>query len=166
MKKFKEHIIGLNLSERGKQTHLSNACRWNMPDVLEALLEVFEEKIDTTFDEGELFKIAALQEHIEILTILIDYYKKTQLDCFDKESLEYKFAKRKLGNVIEDVLESYTVSDKVMDILKDYLPKEEDSGDTDDDLDDYLEYLSLDPHHIPDEKNAEDSASLVGDVNK
>src|SRR6476619_816459 len=155
---MKTRIRDLNLSESGKQGCLFKYCSKNLPEQLEEFLEVYQEKgekINILFYEVLLFGFASSRGYSEVLNILLNYYEKTQLDDLCKDSHEYKFAKHKLGSIIEDVFDTYTVSDKIMDALKEYMPKEE-SSDTDDDLDDYLEYLSLSSDHIFEEGDVKD----------
>lgn len=139
MKEFKEQMLELNLSLKQKQQFLFMACKDESPQTLQDFLDTYDEKIDITFGDGGLFKFAMAWGHLEILKTLISYYEKTQLKDLDKESIEYKYAVHKLETIIDDMIEEQTLSDEVLEVVKNYIPHEEVS-DTEDNLEDLLPY--------------------------
>lgn len=168
MKTFEEQVMGLVSSGYDKKDLIYDACNFNNPDSLQKILnicsDIYDEKVDITFDDGKLFSFAIAWEHTEVLSTLIDYYQKTQLNDLDKESLTYKYAKHKLEVIIADTLEAHTVSDKVLEIIKDYIPQEE-ATDAEDDLEDELADLSLQHDQLMHQEE-QVHTDIVGSIDK
>jgi len=161
MKRDREEMSGFNLSALQKEhSLLYMLCDNDSTENLKNFLDTHEKKIDITFDDGGLFSFAMVWERMEVLRSLIDYYKQTQLNCLNQESLEYKYAKHKLEVIISDVLEAHTLPDKVLEVVRDYIPLEAVS-DTEDDIED----LSLRHDELI---NAEQyyHADIIGTINK
>jgi len=89
MKTFEEKILELNLSDTDRKNLLRAFCDKKHSETLTEFLNIYGEKIDITFDDGELFRFAIAWEHTEVLSTLIDYYQKTQLNDLNKENLAY-----------------------------------------------------------------------------
>lgn len=124
-----------------KNRLLSNYCRWNdNKSVMELLNQSLD--IDLTYNDNIYFRLAFKNNNVEMLNSLLEYYEKTQLEV-DTNSLEYKIAKHKLQTILQDAINSFDVSKEMQVILDKYLPKEEDSNQELDDLEDIqLPYFS------------------------
>ena len=71
-----------------------------------------------------------------MLNTLIKYYERNQLQG-DSNSLEYKVAKHKLQQILQDAVNTFTPSKEIQELLEKYLPKEEDS-DPEQELEDII----------------------------
>ena len=60
-----------------------------------------------------------------MLNFLLKYYEQTSLEG-DSNSLEYKVAKYKLQQILQDAVNTFTPSKEIQEVLEKYLPKEED----------------------------------------
>ena len=113
---------------------LSNYCGWDQSGNVDRILNQYTD-IDLTYDNNIYFKLAIKHNNTKILGILLEYYEKTQLKG-DSNSLEYKVAKHKLQTVLQDAINSVDISEEMQVVLDKYLPKEEDSDQELDDLED------------------------------
>ena len=107
--------------------------------------------LDLTYYEGDYFVIAVKDNNIEILMMLLKYYRKHKLQG-DSNSLEYKVAKYKLIEVLKNALNwvGYCISDEMKNILSQYIPIEEDS-ESEQDLEELDELIRLKPSYIHDQ---------------
>jgi len=124
-----------------KNRLLSNYCRWNdNKSVMEVLNQNLD--IDLTYNDNVYFRLAFKNNNVEMLNSLLDYYEKTQLQG-DSNTLEYKVTKHKLQQVLQNAINSVDISKEMQIVLDKYLPKEEDSDQELDDLEDIqLPYFS------------------------
>ncbi|MDF2965648.1 MAG: hypothetical protein K0Q51_1036 [Rickettsiaceae bacterium] len=99
---------------------LHNYCRWNEPKEVKKQLLEFSEGIDLTNEDGELFHLAIAHDYPEVLRVLVDYYEKNQMQG-DPNSLQYKYAKRKLHDIFQEAVKGHGInSDEIREILAKY----------------------------------------------
>lgn len=91
--------------------------------------------IDVTYDNGVFFDFTISKNNLDMLNSLLEYYEKTQLQG-DSNSFEYKVAKHKLQQILQNAANTFNLSKEVQAVLDKYLPKEEDSDQELDDLED------------------------------
>ena len=142
-----------NMKNKELYSTLYDCCRWNMPDKFSQLLDKNIKDIDLTHDEGLFFRMAISHNMKEILNILLQHYEKTQLSS-DPETLEYKFSKHKLINILQDAVDAHDVSNEIQEILKPYIltgESDEDSNREIDDFDDLSLALDTEKENLSDE---------------
>lgn len=104
---------------------LFHYCRWNeIKSVISRLKE--KRDIDLTYDEGCYFRCAIQHNNTEILNVLLDYYRETQLDnCSFDERMDRK---EKLQEILQSAVDQiyYNISDEIMAILKPHLDYDKD----------------------------------------
>ncbi|MCA9749417.1 MAG: hypothetical protein KC414_09950, partial [Romboutsia sp.] len=102
---------------------LSNYCRWNQSENAIRIMNE-DQNIDIKHKDGEVFLFAIENNNPTILNGLIKYYEKNQLKG-DFESIEYKVAKHKLQQILQDAVNTFTPSKEIQEVLEKYLPKED-----------------------------------------
>lgn len=108
-------------------------ARWNSPDRLENLFDD-NTNIKLTYDTyDEPLGMAISHGYIKVLEILLNHYHKYKLNG-NPESVEYKFAKHQLLDIIEKSL-PYTDDPKVLEMINPYCSTEDDESDRASDLD-------------------------------
>jgi hypothetical protein len=88
---------------------LWHLCQWNLCPKVARILKC-NKKLDLTYSEGEYFMFAMKYNNIEMLDMLLKYYRKTKLKE-DDNSVEYKVA-----NII--LLKSFGVFCPIATFLK------------------------------------------------
>jgi len=143
---------------------LSNYCRWNQNENVIRVLNEYP-NIDIKHKNGEVFMFAIQNNNIEMLNMLLEYYKKIQLQG-DYERLEYKVAKYKLQEILKDAIAMFDISKEVQEVLDKYIPKEEgsDSEQELDDIEDFMGFNSPEIIHnqIEHNENHDQSLDLIG----
>jgi len=124
---------------------LSNYCRWNQSENAIRIMNE-DQNIDIKHKDGEVFLFAIENNNPTILNSLIKYYEKNQLKG-DFESIEYKVAKHKLQQILQDAVNTFTPSKEIQEVLEKYLPKEEDVN-SEQDLSDFENLLGFDTKEI------------------
>lgn len=106
-------------------TKLSNYCSWDQTENLDRILSQ-NVGIDLTYNNGIYFRLSIKHNNTKTLNSLLQYYEQTNLKG-DFESIEYKVAKHKLQQILQDAINTFTPSKEIQEVLEKYLPKEEDS---------------------------------------
>ena len=116
-------------------TKLSNYCSWDQTENLDRILSQ-NVGIDLTYNNGIYFRLSIKHNNTKILNSLLQYYERTNLKGYF-ESIEYKVAKHKLQQILQDAVNTFTPSKEIQELLEKYLPKEEDS-DPEQELEDII----------------------------
>jgi hypothetical protein len=116
-------------------TKLSNYCSWDQTENLDRILSQ-NVGIDLTYNNGIYFRLSIKHNNTKTLNSLLQYYEQTNLKG-DFESIEYKVAKHKLQQILQDAINTFTPSKEIQEVLEKYLPKEEDS-DSEQELEDII----------------------------
>lgn len=127
---MKNKTTNLDLSLSEKKDFLYDYCRMNKPELLAKILESSTEVMSITFEDGILFNIAISNKLYNVLNILLDYYKTTQLQS-DTETIEYKLAQHKLTNILQEAINSYDISPTIQNLLKPYVNTNDDDSEQD-----------------------------------
>lgn len=121
-------------------TKLSNYCSWDQTENLDRILSQ-NVGIDLTYNNGIYFRLSIKHNNTKTLNSLLQYYEQTNLKG-DFESIEYKVAKHKLQQILQDAINTFTPSKEIQEILEKYLPKED--VDSEQDLNDLEDLLGFD----------------------
>jgi len=116
-------------------TKLSHYCSWDQTENLDRILSQ-NVGIDLTYNNGIYFRLSIKHNNTKILNSLLQYYERTNLKGYF-ESIEYKVAKHKLQQILQDAVNTFTPSKEIQELLEKYLPKEEDS-DPEQELEDII----------------------------
>jgi len=123
-----------------KEKLLSDYCRWDDSNsVIKLLKQNFI--IDLTYNDGIYFRLSIKHNNIKMLNSILQYYEQTNLKG-DSNSLEYKVAKYKLQQILQDAVNTFTPSKEMEVVLEKYLPKEEDVN-SEQDLSDFENLLGF-----------------------
>ena len=123
-----------------KEKLLSDYCRWDDSNsVIKLLKQNFI--IDLTYNDGIYFRLSIKHNNIKMLNSLLQYYEQNNLKD-DSNSLEYKVAKYKLQQILQDAVNTFTPSKEMEVVLEKYLPKEEDVN-SEQDLSDFENLLGF-----------------------
>ena len=95
------------------------------------LLEEYPDKIDIAFNEGLLFRIAINRESLDLLNILLDFYKTTKLSG-DPETIEYKLAYYQLKSMLQDAADAHDVPPEIQKVIGPYLAADAENEDEQD----------------------------------
>ena len=95
------------------------------------LLEEYHDKIDIAFNEGLLFRIAINRESLDLLNILLDFYKTTKLSG-DPETIEYKLAYYQLKSMLQDAADAHDVPPEIHKVIGPYLAADAENEDEQD----------------------------------
>ena len=142
---------------------------WNAAEKFQEKLESSEEIIDIFYNDCEFLKIAIENNHTEILNIIIKYYEEKHLRG-DPESFEYKCAKQKLLDGVENAIDStLRLTLDAKEILKEYIKTDEDDQSVRGlEEEEVPVFDEADPvEGVVESKTYEDSkeeASLIGDL--
>lgn len=99
-----------------------------------------EDDLDLLEDEGDLFYKASKHKDGKILKELLKHYVETKLSG-DPESYEYKLAKQKLIEVVDDILCSHIKpSEEAMKLFAPYMPEDDDVDSRADELADINDF--------------------------
>lgn len=112
---------------KNKKIHsnLSDYLSLNQFERAKKVLEDYPNDIDVTYSDGIFFLFVIEENNLSMLNTLIKYYERNQLQG-DSNSLEYKVAKHKLQQILQDAVNTFTISKEIQEVLEKYLPKEED----------------------------------------
>ena len=102
-------------------------CCWNEVEQLHKFLKT-NESINLVCKNGRAFCIAICNEYIGILVLLLQHYHRQKLEG-NPLSEEYKTAKQKLNEIIQDGVESSNISEEMREIVKPYIVEEDDPND-------------------------------------
>lgn len=116
-------------------TKLSNYCSWDQTENLDRVLSQNTD-IDLTYNDGIYFRLSIKHNSIKMLNSLLQYYEQNNLKG-DSNSLEYKVAKYKLQQILQDAVNTFNPSKEIQEVLEKYLPKEADS-DSEQELEDII----------------------------
>ena len=97
----------------------SAACSWNNPEMLKGLLEEYGNLINLLEEEGDCFRLAIARKSKTMLSLLLKHYTKHHL-YHPTESAQYKLAKVKLKETLEEIIDCDTPQD-MLEILQPYL---------------------------------------------
>jgi|GEM_PF-3911884 len=141
---------------------LSNYCRWNQSENAIRIMNE-DQNIDIKHKDGEVFLFAIENNNPTILNNLIKYYEKNQLKG-DFESIEYKVAKHKLQQILQDAVNTFTPSEEIQEVLEKYLPKEEDVNSEQDlsDIENLLGFGTEEIHPQIEENNTTTNVVISG----
>jgi hypothetical protein len=123
----------MNKIQEQKHWRLLDFCSSNWPDKVQKLLDENIGEIDVMYDHGSFFRLAIARNSVKLLDILLKYFEKTKL----QEEQARLIMQHKLGDILEEALKSYEVSDEMNEILKPYLW--EDDSDSEQDLRDIID---------------------------
>ena len=141
---------------------LSNYCRWNQSENAIRIMNE-DQNIDIKHKDGEVFLFAIENNNPTILNSLIKYYEKNQLKG-DFESIEYKVAKHKLQQILQDAVNTFTPSKEIQEVLEKYLPKEDIDSEQDlSDLENLLGFGTEEIHPQIEEHTTNINVDLSGD---
>lgn len=118
---------------------LSIYCQFGRLEKVKNELANPEDDLDLLECDGSLFRIAARYEDGKILSKLLKHYKKTKLSG-DPESYEYKFAKKELIDVVEDIIDLEIASEESMKLLEPFMPEDDDANSRADELADVSDF--------------------------
>jgi len=107
------------------------------------LFRDYHDDIDLTFDDGLVFDIAIARESVDLLKVLLDFYRETKLQD-DPKSLEYKLAYIQLRHMLDDALETHSVRSSIKEVISPYLTNDEES-DNEQDLEGFDDVYTVDP---------------------
>lgn len=110
-----------SMSKENEQ-ELLDYSRWNSTDRVIELLNI-DPKLDLLYREGKVFRWPVDEGNIEMLTALIEYYKKHKLNG-DKNSAEYLDNLDALHKVMDEVESRYEITDAVREVIGEYLSEE------------------------------------------
>ena len=99
--------------------------RYISSDKSQKIYDLLNENPNTPIAYEEPIGMSISHGYIEVLNILLKHYEKTKLNG-NPESIEYKYAKRQLFEIIEEAL-PYADDPKILEIIKPYCAPEEDS---------------------------------------
>jgi len=149
--------------DRNDIMKLAHYCQKGLEGSVKAFLDNIPYKLDLTAENGEVIAQALTGKSVKITNMVLDYYDQKILSC-DRESMEYKLAKHKLYNVINEVLDSYPVRSEIESIISSrYLTDSFGSSDVNSDLDDF-DFSSDDTSYEP--YNSLDSSLSTENINK
>lgn len=146
-----------------KEKLLSDYCRWDDTNsVIKLLKQNFI--IDLTYNDGIYFRLSIKHNNIKMLNSLLQYYEQTSLKG-DSNNLEYKVAKYKLQQILQDAVNTFTISKEIQEVLEKYLPKEEDVNSEQDlsDLENLLGFDTKEIQHSIEEDTTNINVDLSGD---
>ncbi len=107
---------------------INDEAQWIRDELSDA--ERSGESVDLLWQEGKLFHFACMSSSPEVLNILLKYYEDHNLKG-ESDSYEYLSAKKKLMDVVQDILYSHiTPSEEVMKVLQPYTYPEDKDGDS------------------------------------
>ncbi|BBB57756.1 hypothetical protein MPCS_01767 (plasmid) [Candidatus Megaera polyxenophila] len=145
-----------------KEKLLSDYCRWDDSNsVIKLLKQNFI--IDLTYNDGIYFRLSIKHNNIKMLNSLLQYYEQNNLKD-DSNSLEYKVAKYKLQQILQDAVNTFTPSKEMEVVLEKYLPKEEDVNSEQDlsDFENLLGFGTEEIHPQIEEHNTTTNVALSG----
>ena len=152
---------------KNKKIHsnLSDYLSLNQFERAKKVLEDYPNEIDVTYSDGIFFLFVIEENNLSMLNTLIKYYERNQLQG-DSNSLEYKVAKHKLQQILQDAVNTFTPSKEIQEVLEKYLPKEEDVN-SEQDLSDLENLLGFDTketqHSIEEDTTNTFNVDLSGD---
>ncbi len=152
---------------KNKKIHsnLSDYLSLNQFERAKKVLEDYPNDIDVTYSDGIFFLFVIEENNLSMLNTLIKYYERNQLQG-DSNSLEYKVAKHKLQQILQDAVNTFTPSKEIQEVLEKYLPKEEDVN-SEQDLSDLENLLGFDTketqHSIEEDTTNTFNVDLSGD---
>ena len=154
-------------------TELSHLCQWNSPSRIKKFLELDRiEPLDVTDNEGKLFKIAVAYGFTEVLSTLINFYRKS--NGMDEESIDLndvnkfykiKSAEQKINGIFEDIIDmGLPLTDEIKEIMAPYIHEHE-VTDSDRDIDDDIDF-SNDFCDIPDLEDSNNTISQLTETSE
>lgn len=151
---------------KNKRIHsnLSDYLSLNQFERAKKVLEDYPNDIDVTYSDGIFFLFVIEENNLSMLNTLIKYYERNQLQG-DSNSLEYKVAKHKLQQILQDAVNTFTISKEIQEVLEKYLPKEEDVNSEQDlsDLENLLGFDTKEIQHSIEEDTTNINVDLSGD---
>jgi len=149
---------------KNKKIHsnLSDYLSLNQFERAKKVLEDYPNEIDVTYSDGIFFLFVIEENNLSMLNTLINYYERNQLQG-DSNSLEYKVAKHKLQQILQDAVNTFTPSKEIQEVLEKYLPKEEDVNSEQDlsDIENLLGFGTEETHQFE-----EHTTDISGDLNE
>jgi hypothetical protein len=145
-------------------SNLSDYLSLNQFERAKKVLEDYPNEIDVTYSDGIFFLFVIEENNLSMLNTLINYYERNQLQG-DSNSLEYKVAKHKLQQILQDAVNTFTPSKEIQEVLEKYLPKEEDVNSEQDlsDLENLLGFDTKETQHSIEEDTTNINVDLSGD---
>lgn len=128
-----------------KHIILADYVSWDDTKKVSDMLNRYK-NIDLVYDDGIYFKLSIKHDNIKMLNFLLQYYEQTNLKG-DSNSLEYKVAKHKLQQILQDAVNTFTPSKEIQEVLEKYLPKEDDVN-SEQDLSDFENLLGFGTEEI------------------
>ena len=107
-----------------KNILLSDYVSWDDTKKVSDMLNQYKD-IDLTYDDGLYFKLSIKHDNSKMLNVLLQYYEQTKLKG-NFDSIEYKVAKCKLQQILQDAENTFRLSKESQVVLEKYLLKEED----------------------------------------
>ncbi len=101
-------------------------CCGNIPSKAEQLCKEYPNDIDLTYKDGQVFAICFAHDYVELLNVLIDFYKETKLQG-DIDSKEYKVAYHTLQYILEEALDQTEPSKEIRAVIDQYICDTKDS---------------------------------------
>jgi len=151
---------------KNKKIHsnLSDYLSLNQFERAKKVLEDYPNEIDVTYSDGIFFLFVIEENNLSMLNTLINYYERNQLQG-DSNSLEYKVAKHKLQQILQDAVNTFTPSKEIQEVLEKHLPKEEDVNSEQDlsDLENLLGFDTKETQHSIEEDTTNINVDLSGD---
>jgi hypothetical protein len=146
-----------------KHIILADYVSWDDTKKVSDMLDRYK-NIDLVYDDGIYFKLSIKHDNIKILNFLLQYYEQTNLKG-DFNSIEYKVAKHKLQQILQDAVNTFTPSKEIQEVLEKYLPKEEDINSEQDlsDLENLLGFDTKEIQHSIEEDTTNINVDLSGD---
>jgi hypothetical protein len=141
-----------------KYNKLSDRIALKNLDMVKSLL-AGDKNLDLTYKEGKFFKISIKNNSNEILEVLLDYFKKNQLNKYEVDSEEYQNLKSSFKNILDDAIEEVDLSKKMKEVLAPYIDFE---NSIDERLNDsFLEDITI-PFENETFNSSEEERGLVG----
>ncbi len=104
-----------------------SCCCGNIPSKADQLCKEYPNDIDLTYKDGQVFAICFAHDYVELLNVLLDFYKETNLQGGDIDSKEYKVAYHTLQYMLEEALDQTEPSQEIKAIIAQYLCDTNDS---------------------------------------
>jgi len=125
--------------DRSLRNELARCIVNKNTDELQQFLNTHSNEINLLHNDGDCFARAVAIESTKKLELLIEHYEKTKLQPTkknpkDEESYEYKAAKLKLSEALEDVAGKTFPTVEIQKILDPYIKTDDDDTDLKEDI--------------------------------
>ena len=110
-----------------KHIKLSDYISWDDNDKVVKMLNQHSD-IDLTYDDGIFFKLAVKHNNVKIVKELFGYLNRTKLQIKEIDSIDYKLAKSKISQILQDAENSFEVSEEMQQVLAPYVPNNDEES--------------------------------------